>query len=202
MVNVELLTIFFSIAVGGGLTLLLFIPKEERGRQLDHWIGITIMFLLGYKLLPLLFTPSLIFKPIQWLVLKSGDLGLMLGFLFSLLYLLYKLLHDRKHMRMVYNSLVITLSASYTIYSIIAFEVYAGHYIAVYRFLLGITFLLFVWFKQQRVQTFLPLYGGVLLIVESIPFAHLYWGLALVQWLIVFVILFHFIIHVLQREEG
>lgn len=200
MINYDLIFVLLSIVGGCGLTLLIFIRKEERSKQLDLWLGMALFFLLGYKLLPILDSPSMLLKPVQLLILKSGDLGLLLGFILSCLYWIYIQIKWKIHFVDSLSKLIIALVSSYTIMSLIQLEVYKGQYLGLYRVIVGALFLLLVKYKPQLLHFTLILYGGVLLVIESLSFAHLYFGFSLIQWLILFVVFTYMLLYMLQRK--
>lgn len=202
MVNTELIVIIASIILGCGFTYYLFIPKEKRGLHLDQWLGLAFAFIIGYKLLPILFTPGIVLKPIQLLLLRSGDLGILLGFVFALVYWIVANMKRIATIREQYVYVLTALITCYTVYSILDFEIYAGHYLGLYRFLLGVAFLVGIKIKTDVFRMLLLLYGGLLLVIQSQAYAHWYGPFSLIQWLILALLVIYFLVSITYREEG
>lgn len=200
MINYDLILVLLSIVIGGSFTLFVYIKKEERSKQMDLWLGMVLLFILGYKLLPVLDSPSLLLKPVQLLMLKSGDFGLILGFILSFLYWVFVQIKWKASLIYSLNTLIILLSSSYTILSLLYFEVYQSHYLGLYRGVVGVLFLLLLKYRPKLMHYLLILYGGVLMLIESLAFAHLYWGLSLLQWLVLFVMFYYLLLNMLQRK--
>ncbi len=201
MVNTDLILVFVSVIVGSGFVYFFFIPRDERTIQLDQWLGIAIAFFLGYKLLPILYTPSIVLKPIQLLTLKSGDLGLILGFIFAIVYWFAVHVKQRYTLAAHYIFVLIALIASYTVYSVLAFETYGGHYLGLYRFIAGGLFLIGIKFKKHLFRILFVLYGGILLIIQTGSYSQWYGPFSLIQWFILVMILLYFLITIKYREE-
>ncbi len=200
MINYDIVILIVSIIIGGSIALFVFIQKDDRSKQLDHWLGLALFFLLGYKLLPIIDSPSMILKPMQLLILKSGDIGLLSGFFLAFLYWVYTQLKLKALFEDSFSQLIIVLAASYTVLSFIHFEIYIGQFLGLYRGGVGLLFLFLIKFKPQLFQIWLIVYGGALMVIESLAFSHLYWGFSLIQWLILFVVSFYLLINLLQRR--
>lgn len=201
MINIELIWPLLSIIIGCSIVLFTHIKKESRTKQIDHWIGIAFFFLLGYKILPLLEFPSNIVKPLTLLMQKSGDLGLVVGFIFAFLYWIKMQIKTKQSRIEAITNIIIALIASYTIFSIIKHEVYLGHHLGIYRAVIGILFLVLIKLKAAFFQMLLMTYSGLLLIIESQSYARIYWGFSLIQWSILFILALYILLKTLDREE-
>lgn len=190
MIDISLLILVGSFAVGGWLTSLLYVPKEERDKQIDLWLAMGLIGLVGYKLTPLLFTPSLLLKPVDLWLLNSGDIGLMVGGILALLYFGWKHRTSSSMLKRDWVYIILLISFGYTIASLIRFEVYEGRYLGLYRGLLGLAFLHLMKWNRSLEPLLIPLYIGGIVIIESFGFARLYGGFSFIQWFFLLLFLF------------
>lgn len=201
MIDTSLLILIGSFAVGGWLVSRLYIPKEERNAQIDGWLTMGLIGLVGYKLTPLLFTPSLLLHPYDLWVLNSGEVGLMIGGLLALLYFIWKRRKDLSVLKRDWLFIFLLITFGYTIYSLIRFEVYQGQYLGLYRALLGFTFLHFMKWNRNLEAILLPIYVGGTLFVESLGFARLFWGFSVIQWLFMILYLLYLLFSMIQKRR-
>lgn len=201
MIDTSLLILIGSFAVGGWLVSRLYIPQEERNAQIDGWLTMGLIGLVGYKLTPLLFTPSLLLHPFDLWILNSGEVGLMIGGLLALLYFIWKRCKDLSVLKRDWLFIFLLISFGYTIYSLIRFEVYQGQYLGLYRTLLGFTFLHFMKWNRNLEAILLPIYVGGTLFVESLGFARLFWGFSLIQWLFMILYLLYLLFSMIQKRR-
>ncbi|WP_028987247.1 hypothetical protein [Thermicanus aegyptius] len=201
MIDIPLLMLIGSFAVGGWLVKILYIPKEEGNVQMDLWFGMGLIGLAGYKLTPLLFTPTLLLRPFDLWILNSGEIGFIVGLFLALLYFLFKHRNNWGTIKEDWIYLILLFSFGYTLYSLLRFEVYEGQYVGLYRGILGLTFLHFMKWNRNLEAWLLPLYAGGLLLIESLSFSRLFWGFSFTQWLIMLLFFFYLIFSYLTERR-
>ncbi|MDY0323543.1 MAG: hypothetical protein RBR24_05955 [Candidatus Carbobacillus sp.] len=182
MLNIPLLLLFGSVALGGLFSLNLFIPKSERNIQLDLWLSLGMTSIIVYKLFPLLYEPTLILRPMDLLLQNAGVQGVILAALSALALFFWG--HRRQKARM-YNhffALTMVFLIAYGLYGLLMLNMYRGLPLFIFKGLIGLLIPLLLWRYPRSDYVLLPLAAGGIVWIEMIVPAVRWYGLSLIQW--------------------
>ena len=185
MINRDLIIYAISLIIGGLVTLFLFVLKEKRSKLMDHWLGIVVIFLLSYKLLPLILSPELVLRPFDLLLLNSGPLGVMLGFLAIFIYHIFRFYGKREELHENWRYLILTMVTSYTLYGLVIWGVDMEQTVGLYRGVLGLVFIVILYKRIYLFSFSFYIYAGLLILIEGQTFSRLIYGFSYFQWLII-----------------
>lgn len=182
MLNIPLLLLFGSVALGGLLSLNLFIPKHERNGQLDLWLTLGMTAVIVYKLFPLLYEPILILSPMTLLLQNAGVQGMLVAALSALAVFFWA--HRQQKARIVdhFFALMMTFLIAYGLYGLMFPKMYRGVPLFVFKGLIGLFIPFLLWRYPRSDYMLLPLAAGGIIVIEMIVPGVRWYGLSLIQW--------------------
>ncbi|MBE3593663.1 MAG: hypothetical protein IMX04_01295 [Candidatus Carbobacillus altaicus] len=191
MLNTSLLMLFLSVAIGGLLSLNLFVTKSERNAELDRWLTLAMTAIIVYKLFPLLYEPGLVLRPLDLLLQNAGVQGIGLAAMVVLALFFWNHRRQKGALYRHFFALAMILLIAYGLYGLLTLSVYRGIPLFVFKGLVGLLFPFLLWRHSRSDYILLPLAAGGVVFIEALGPGMRWYGLTLVQWgaLLVYVIL-------------